>query len=621
MIPKEVFNLDKCIDVDEKFWEVEPLKTLDFSFNKIASIPEDIANLVDCTTMKFKDNAIMELPDALFGSCTNLRHLDMGKNKISKLNDSIGYSTNLRELIVSENQLVSIPDSLKHCSSLRILELQQNLLRILPSSFWCIDGITNINISSNKLSSLPSSLSDLRSLEVFNCSCNNLTELPSLRNLVSLKYLDSTQNSLSRFPELPVPSSSGKGLTHVYLGYNRLTVFGIADLLPHRQTLSELLLHNNQLRELPPEMEGLFVLKVLDVSNNELRDLPASLGWLESLQHLRADGNQIKTIRQLLLTRPAPELKAFLRTRGPSLGLGLPPTSTSIGGINGKVSKSSSSFSSSSSGASPIDSQLLFRIRDMGSTAGLLDLSKLSLDNLPSSQLVESVMSMPSSATLTSVDLSGNRFTHLPLDIFSSLPMVKAINLSENKLGDGQGWVSVDGQPLHSALTVLDLTTNKISGFLLGELISNGNLAGLRELAVSSNPLKNIDPILNQLTLLRVLRLAYCGLTAIHPLDISLLPHMTTLDLSNNKLQTLHDRESDSPTNPFFRAVTLEFLSLENNGLREIPLELALLPKLTTLLVGGNPQRLIRPQVIQQGSAKVLETMRNKLGVVDGGML
>lgn len=579
------------------------------------SIPEEIANLTDCTTMKFKDNAIAELPDALFGACTNLRHLDIGKNKIAKLNDSIGYSVNLRELIISENQLVSIPDSLQHCSSLRILELQQNLLRSLPSSFWCIDGITNINISSNKLSSLPISLSDLRSLEVFNCSCNNLTELPSLRNLVSLKYLDSTQNSLNRFPELPVPAS-GKGLTHVYLGYNRLSVVDISYLLPHKQTLSELLLHNNQIRDLPPEIEGLFVLKVLDVSNNELRDLPASLGWLESLQHLRADGNQIKTIRQLLLTRPAPELKAFLRTRGPSLGLGPPPSSATV---TGKASKASAS-STSSSGAPPIDAQLLFRIRDMGSTAGLLDLSKLSLTSLPSSQLVETVMTMPSSANLTCVDLSGNRFTHLPLDVFSSLPMVKIINFSENKLGEGQGWVSIDGQPLNSALTVLDLTTNKITGFLLGEIISNGNLAGLRELSVSSNPLKIIDPIVNQLTQLRVLRLAYCGLEAIHPLDISLLPHMTTLDLSNNKLQTLHDRESDSPTNPFFRAEKLEFLSLENNGLREIPLELALLPKLTTLLVGGNPQRLIRPQVVQQGSAKVLEMMRNRLGVASGGM-
>jgi Leucine-rich repeat (LRR) protein len=228
-------------------------------------------------------------------------------------------------------------------------------------------------------------------------------------------------------------------------------------------------------------------------------------------------------------------------------------------------------------------------------------------------------MTMPSSATLTCADLSGNRFTHLPLDVFSALPMVKVINFSENKLGEGQGWVSIDGQPLNSALSVLDISTNKVTGFLLGEIISNGNLAGLRELSASSNPLKIIDPILNQLTQLRILRLAYCGLEAIHPLDISFLPHMTTLDLSNNKLQTLHDRESDSPTNPFFKAVKLEFLSLENNGLREIPLELALLPKLTTLLVGGNPQRLIRPQVIQQGSAKVLETMRNRIGVIDGG--
>ena len=268
-----------------------------------------------------------------------------------------------------------------------------------------------------------------------------------------------------------------------------------------------------------------------------------------------------------------------------------------------------------------MDPQLQYRIRDMGSSAGLLNLSGLDLSELPAN-LPEAVRSMPSSATLTSVNLSRNAFVHLPLDLLCvPLSMVKTICAAENRLGSGRGWVSADGQPLvAAALTSLDLSSNRMAGWLvLGELLSNGNLTGLRELAVSRNPaLRTVDPLLNQLNQLRVLRLDFCGLQTVAPLDLSALPHLVTLDLSNNPLQTLDDLNLTSGAGKG-AGQCLEFLSVENNGLREIPLALAALPRLTSLLIAGNPQRLIGPQVVQQGSAKVLETMRSRLGIQGAG--
>jgi len=439
----------------------------------------------------------------------------------------------------------------------------------------------------------------LKSLEVFNCSGNNLSYIPSLSKLTALKNFDATQNNLVEFPVLPIPASKGS-LTHLYLGYNRIPNIPFAALAPHQITLTEFLIHNNLLREVPAELEYLVALKVLDLSNNDLKDLPATLGWVETLQHLKVDGNSIKTIRQALLTKPAAELKAFLRTRGPSLR----------GAADSSSSFSSTATGGKQAGGSAVDPQLLFRIRDMGSVSGLLDLSRLKLTNL-SADLAEVVLTMPSSSSLAAMDVSSNKFNYLPLDMLQHLPMVRSLVATDNQLGDGQGLVSADGSPQNSGLTALDMSNNKLSSYLLSELLSNGNLVQLRDLCVSCNPLKAVDPLLNQLSQLRVLRLGFCGLVgSIDPLDVSNMPHLQTLDLSNNKLVTLGDSSAS-----IFRAQQLEFLSLENNCMNEIPPQLALLPRLVTLLIVGNPQRAVRPQVVQQGSAKVLELLRSRLGL------
>jgi Leucine-rich repeat (LRR) protein len=246
-----------------------------------------------------------------------------------------------------------------------------------------------------------------------------------------------------------------------------------------------------------------------------------------------------------------------------------------------------------------------------GSAAGLLDLSGLGLDRL-APQTADTISSMPSSATLSYVDLSRNRLTYLPLDLLfgASSPLsatpVKTLSASENLLGDGSGSVSLDAQPVNGeALTSLDVSRNRLSSFLLSELLSNGNLSELRVLSAGNNPLLTVDPLLNQLKQLRELRLGFCGLETVAPLDFRRLPFLAVLDVGNNKLKSVGDSIQD--------ATALEFLSVENNDLKEIPAELALLPKLATLLIGGNPQRSVRPQVVQQGSAKVLELLRSRL--------
>ncbi len=62
------------------------------------------------------------------------------------------------------------------------------------------------------------------------------------------------------------------------MGHNLLTAVDAGSLMPARDSLFELHLHNNTFRVVPPEVSLMSSLKVLDLSNNDLGDLPPSLG-------------------------------------------------------------------------------------------------------------------------------------------------------------------------------------------------------------------------------------------------------------------------------------------------------------------------------------------------------
>jgi hypothetical protein len=103
---------------------------------------------------------------------------------------------------------------------------------------------------------------------------------------------------------------------------------------------------------------------------------------------------------------------------------------------------------------------------------------------------------------------------------------------------------------------------------------------------------------------LRLLHINHCQLEDITGIDFLVLQELQSLDLSDNKLQSLPDSIQ------FAR--NLQFLSLDNNSFREIPSVLGILPSLKTLMIQGNPQRLIRTNIIAQGSVKIIQYLRER---------
>lgn len=659
-VPRQVFHLDEALEEGEKFWEIEPLRSLDISFNAITSIPTAVGNLTTCHTIKARSNKLTgPLPAELFTECVALRILDLSQNELSPtIPEEIGRLQDLRDLSLGTNKLIRVPQSLFYLPNLRVLDLSHNQLQELPPGLSCTT-LVSLNVAHNRLSMIPS-LAALTALESVNCSSNQLQFLPDLSTLVQLKSLDASQNQLTDFPLLPRRQSK---LNQLVLSYNRLTDVDMTTLELQGQ-LSEFLIHNNSLTVLPAEIEALQALKVLDVSNNDLQDLPATLGYITPLQILKLEGNRIKTIRQTLLQKNCQEIKAYLRTRGPSLihpheteEDGLAPSaassaaasyrSTSATGIARQQPTPSSppvntagsgSLAAASAAAAAAHARtklvngLTFRLRDIN--GGVLDLSKLQLQDANLDDVLDILSPYPSVHTVKTLQLQHNVFQRLPFPILAAIQSLftdlKTLKLANNQLSHAFQRSAmatlIDYGELETypwpEIVGIDVGYNKLSAAMVDRLLAISNddewrFPNLTELVLEHNPLGEVPRFLvagcsNSLmrgggaAALRRLQLNGCHLRMLSDgeIDFRVYVNLTHLDVSENHLTALPVSIAE--------ASQLQFLSLENNDFKEIPSVLGVLPALQTLLIQGNPQRHIRTQIIQQGSVKIIQYLREK---------
>lgn len=652
-IPKELFDLYFNFNENDKFWEIETLKSLDFSFNQLADLPKELLLFNDIQTLKLKNNILtsffplLEDHEENFQNFfQNLRILDLSFNQIREINNERLFHSliNLKELNLSNNQLERIPSGVFYLNQIRIFECQNNHLRTLfhPPTMNRFDVplLITLNLSKNHLTEFSQEfLNHCKLLENLDLSQNSLTSFPSIQVNKSLKYLNLSQNKLKQFPifEIVLPA-----LNQLILSFNQISSLEPLQALLHlKDSLSELLISNNAIPCLPLEIEYLQKLKVLDVSNNNLNDLPHTIGYINSLQIIKLEGNCIRAIRQTILVKPSEEIKKYLRTRGDSILTGMDiregiPVDQSFGKMSasemmtaGPGTGSSSSrkavggFQNPSSAVANNASPLLTsRIYDITSKNNLLNFSACSLTSIALSRypfLEAFQASQPLIATITKIDLSRNELTEFPIVFLYELiydfhvTTINSINLAKNKfyLGKLSSLSSNDVkaleriQPVYSQLS-LDFSENSFSLPLFENLFYqyfSTSFLSLSSLILHHNPLVQFPAtIINQCIHLQHIELAYCQLINIQSFQIENLKNLKYLDLSNNKIQLI--------PNNFSMAWQLEFFSIENNEISSIPTYLGILPNLKTLLIQGNSQKLIRPMIIQQGSAKVIEYLK-----------
>ncbi len=185
---------------------------------------------------------------------------------MERSNTSINIDPTATRIHLSARQIKKVPEELKVCLSLQELNLSNNSIRGIPDWLFQLPQLRTLNLSSNKIKDLvlPNDAVTIRRL---NLSKNQIELLPALGPY---------------FPELHSLDISANKLTRI-----EPQVFSGATLL---RSLS---LNKNKIDSWPNKLQGLHLLKQLDLSGNDLKHLDWSEQDLKFLEHLNCSNNPL----------------------------------------------------------------------------------------------------------------------------------------------------------------------------------------------------------------------------------------------------------------------------------------------------------------------------------------
>ena len=160
-------------------------------------------------------------------------------------------------------------------------------------------GIQQLNLSAG-LTEFPREIFDLAdTLEVLNLTGNNLSALPDdLGRLHQLRVLFCSDN---QFTEVPTGLGQCPKLCMVGFKANQIRTLPAAAL---PLALRWLILTDNQLEALPPEIGNCTQLQKLMLAGNRLTELPATLANCTKLELLRLAANELTQLPAWLLNMP-----------------------------------------------------------------------------------------------------------------------------------------------------------------------------------------------------------------------------------------------------------------------------------------------------------------------------
>lgn len=152
--------------------------------------------------LRLFQNSLTEIPDDI-DRLENLEELYLGKNKLTRLPETLCNLKKLKILSVQYNDLESLPENLGDLENLEQLIVNQNQLKYLPESIGKLKKLQSIQVNFNKLEELPISLYDCHNLRFIRIGRNEITEIsPQIEKLKQLKELSMVQaGRLLNLPE------------------------------------------------------------------------------------------------------------------------------------------------------------------------------------------------------------------------------------------------------------------------------------------------------------------------------------------------------------------------------------------------------------------------------------
>lgn len=171
------------------------LRRLNVANNSLKDLP-DLKGLQQLEWLNAHKNLIRAFPDLP----NNIQHIDLGRNRIKDLPNSLDWPE-LRALLISNNQLENLPPGLKACRQLRGLDLSGNRLQDLPRAFEHLKWLVKLNLDKNHFRKIPAVISQLTILDELTLSGNQLHRV-QLGN-TQLRRLDLSHNPIHKILELP----------------------------------------------------------------------------------------------------------------------------------------------------------------------------------------------------------------------------------------------------------------------------------------------------------------------------------------------------------------------------------------------------------------------------------
>jgi len=535
---------------EERWWDQVPLTKLLLCGNQLTAISDDLLLLSCLQTLDVHDNALASLPAAV-SELPALVKLAVSHNKLTALP---AMASSLCQLLADHNQLTQLPEQLGDCLDLELLDVAHNQLTALPLSLGYLHKVNRLNASDNRLEAVEHELGDMRGLRHLELARNQLHVVPeSLGQLAHLQVLDLRQNQLTELP----PLTQCVALKELLAGHNQIKELSI-ELLESLKSLVILDLSNNKIESLPDEVVSLQRLERLDLSNNDLSTAPLRLCLLPLLKSVQLEGNTILSLRRDLLTRGTQHLLRHFRER---LQGQAQVDGVQIPGLGQKTLPGD---------LPPWETDGQARLHEVYKMKGsrLLSHSGHKLTHIP-----DNLIAMGAEAEVTSVDLSKNLLTALPDSLLSLSGHLSEMNISSNRL---TSLPSAMGQCCH--LTYINVSGNQLSA-LPDSLVK---LKSLREVCLSLNRFTTVPPQLYEVTSLEILLASDNQIAEIEVTALARLSRLATLDL-------------------------------RNNSIAHVPARLGTITQLRSLSLEGNLFKQPRPTILSQGTATVLEYLRDRI--------
>ncbi|VVC40085.1 Hypothetical protein CINCED_3A013100 [Cinara cedri] len=275
---------------------LESLNLLDISSTNLILTNESFEGTPHLKQLFLRDNNIEELPNGVFKRLRNLEILDLGGNKLSKIDSDIFDGVPLTNLFLYSNHLktlnLNIP-SLKH------LDVSNN--RLTSITVENLNKLVQLSLNKNNIITVTGKLFKNTSLEFIKYNYGNFT-VPDefLSSLYNLNEVQLTYLKLENVPENMIWNSSN--ITVLSLASNRLKELPV-NFFRDSNKMKVLNLSKNQIEKIDHQLlKPLTQLEELNLSNNLISQINNNgLSCLGNLIYLYLENNQIMNIERRAL--------------------------------------------------------------------------------------------------------------------------------------------------------------------------------------------------------------------------------------------------------------------------------------------------------------------------------